>query len=157
MIAVLSCRGNRLHNRKSPNVRTAAKEESMNRTIHILATLSFLALMMPYAAGKTVVIDKNDTVKTYDCEGSDASIEGNRNTVTLSHCSQVTVIGNYNHVTLAEDCPDLAVPGNYNQVAAGQVKKINTMGNDNTVTWTSPKEDDRPSVSNLANVIPFHA
>ena len=120
----------------------------MNRITYSLAMLVVMAFLTPHAVAGSVVVDKNNVTKTYDCAGGAASINGNRNILTLSNCSQVSVAGNYNQITLSGDSPDLSVPGNDNHVVAGNVKKISTLGNKNIVTWTSPKEDEKPSILN---------
>ena len=123
----------------------------MTRIFCGLVLLSAIGFVVPRASAKSIVVEKNDVTDTYNCEGGTANVKGNRDTVTLTDCSQVSITGNYNHVTLSGNSPDLDVMGNNNQVAAGHVKKISTMGNKNAVTWTSPNEDEKPSISNLGN------
>src|SRR5262245_19452131 len=88
----------------------------------------------------TVVISGDRTKESHDCHGGSASITGKHNTVSLRHCSLVTIVGNFNHVTMEEECPALEVWGNSNEIAAGRAKSISVPGNQNTVTWSSARD-----------------
>src|SRR5581483_11696150 len=87
-----------------------AKEERMNRLSYCIVTLAVIVLCAPHAIAGSVSVDKNNVTNSYDCDGESASINGNRNTLTLNNCSEVSVAGNYNQITLTGNSSALAVP-----------------------------------------------
>jgi hypothetical protein len=79
------------------------------------------------ASARSVVVGANGTDDAYDCGGENATISGNSNTVTLTHCDGVRVMGNRNHVN------------------ANDVRTITVYGSENEIEWHA---DQEPRVSN---------
>jgi hypothetical protein len=78
-----------------------------------------------------VTINKNEQKRTIDCNGGAVSINGDRNTLTLTG-----------------ECSTLRVDGNDNIVTVEAVAEISTWGNRNKVTWTRGVGGKPPTISN---------
>jgi hypothetical protein len=79
-------------------------------------------------ASASTVINGNSLTRSVDCKGDAAVVNGNRSTLTLRNCSQVTVNGNQNDVNVSTDA-------------------VTVLGSNNTVTWTGSK----PTVVNMGS------
>jgi hypothetical protein len=81
---------------------------------------------------REIVINKNELTKTIYCEGD-----------------EVIVSGNQNELTIKGECSRVYVPGNENIINVEAVAKIDTPGNENTVTWEDGIDGRKPKIRNL--------
>ncbi len=73
----------------------------------------------PVAGPSTVVVADTHAARTIDCKGADAMITGDDNTLSLSGCLNINLVGKRNRVT-AQLLPD---------------STINALGDDNHVVF----------------------
>jgi len=96
--------------------------------VHGVFVATLFALAAPPAHARNVTVAGNSVTDSYDCDGADATITGNANTVTLRNCDGIRVLGNGNRVKVFKPTA------------------ITVLGTNNKVTWTGSRE---PKVSNL--------
>ena len=84
--------------------------------------------------GPSLVLINNGVRKTYNCNGRDVSVNGNK-------CELV----------FEGRCGSISVNGNKNTVHVDAAASIAVTGNKNRVTWSAGVDSSSPSVSNLGN------
>lgn len=93
-------------------------------------------------------ITHNSGKGKHDCKGGSISILGNKNNYTFSNCAKVSVLGNYNVVTLASGAQAVELLGNYNTANVDTLASGNLMGNYNKLNWTAGAGGKDPQLSN---------
>lgn len=83
----------------------------------------------PAGAALKLRVDKDGLKETHDCRGGSALVNGDRNELTFSNCSQLSVNGS----------------GNVVAVRGGGVVAIN--GDDNKLTWEPAADGSRPRIT----------
>lgn len=77
----------------------------------------------------SLTISDTELVKSFDCGGGSALVEGSENRLTLNGCAELTVTGGENHIVLV-----------------GPVRSIRLLGGDNSVEWSEGEGGRSPRV-----------
>jgi Protein of unknown function (DUF3060) len=101
-------------------------------------------------AGELIVVSGSELTASYDCHGGTAAIDGRENILTFRNCTRVTISGNENQVTLADDAPAVDVLGSENTVVLTRVASIRVLGNENKVSWKAAAggSGKKPKIAN---------
>ena len=89
--------------------------------------------------GATLSVTESGLKRSYDCGGGPAEVRGHDNALTLRDCSQLTVSGSRNTLTLEGAVRLIRVPGDDNRVSwslgtDGKPPSIETSGSGNSIT-----------------------
>lgn len=96
-------------------------------------SMLMLVLATGLAEARDLVVAEDEQTDTLDCGGGSITLQSNHNRLVLHHCARVVVNGNFN--TVEAEAPE----------------RVEVLGNDNQVTWTTTDPAVVPSVSNLGN------
>lgn len=99
-------------------------------------------------AGAAETITANRSNGSRDCKGGAVRITGNNNHYTFTNCSKVSVLGNYNDVTLGAGAGSVELLGNYNRANVDSLEAASLPGNYNTVTWAQGAGGKDPRIDN---------